>query len=211
MRVSTALRLAALSGALAATGGALWELSSTLASMVSYTAALMALNQIAPPLFLLAAGAMARRAPASSWLYDPLVALTVFGGLSILVSMPQILSRGLANALFSLPIGGLELLSGLLLWAQVMPWTRPIRSDLWLAGYLTLANLPMMVVAVIWMTAGNVLYAPYLNLICLWNLPPLDDQHYAGFVMLAAGFPLQVLALWYLVEGLHAAHRKSAN
>jgi len=185
-------------------------LGDALASMMRYTATLMALNQIVPPFLLLGMGRFARRIPGALWWADPLVALTAFGALSIAVSVPQVLSRSLANALFSLPVGLLELGFGLLFWAQAFPWTRQIRGDVALAGYLTLGNLPMMCVAVIWMTSGALLYAPYVDIVCLWNLTPLEDQHYAGFIMLLSSLPMQIIAAWYLVCGLFP-ERKAAG
>ncbi|MHB1515689.1 MAG: hypothetical protein ACYCVY_08270 [Acidiferrobacteraceae bacterium] len=40
---------------------------------------------------------------------------------------------------------------------------------------------------------------PYLDVICIWNIPPLTDQRWAGFVMLAAGLPLQLASVWRLL------------
>lgn len=210
MRWQRGMGLCAGSGGAVIAVAALHSLGDALASMMRYTAVLMGLGQVAAPLLLLGLGRYAQRSPFQNWWRDPLVALTAFVALSISVSVPQVLSRSLANALFSLPVGVLELLLSGMFWAQALPRTRRISSDLLLAAYLTLGNLPMMIVAVIWMTSPHLLYVPYLNIICLWNLTPLDDQHYAGFIMLASGLPLQVMAAWYLVAGLLPGPRAHA-
>jgi putative membrane protein len=57
----------------------------------------------------------------------------------------------------------------------------------------------MAVVALVWMLSPDVLYTPYLNVICRWNIPPLLDQKWAGLVMFAAGVPLQLKGIWLLL------------
>jgi putative membrane protein len=171
--------LAAVSGALVVALAAL-ELRDPLASMSSYTAALMVLNQIAPPLLLLAlprklrVGRRSRGEAAAlvDLLLDPWAATTLFIGLSIAVSLPGVFDPSVANAIYAAPLGVLELLSGLLFWAQFMPATRRIRPA-WLAGTVAwIGAMPMTVVAVVWMLSPDVLYTPYLNVICRWNIPP---------------------------------------
>jgi cytochrome c oxidase assembly factor CtaG len=175
-------------------------LRDPLASMASYTASLMALNQIAPPLLLLAAPRsllQCRRALAA--IFDPWIATVAFVGLSIAVSLPGILDSSLANALYAAPLGLLELIAGLLFWAQLLPATRQLRKS-WQAGLLAWAvGIPMTVVALVWMLTPKVLYTPYLDVICRWNIPPLLDQKWAGFIMFAAGLPLQIAAFWLLL------------
>lgn len=174
-------------------------LRDPLASMAGYTAALMALNQVAPPLLLLAVRDRTPRIPWLDALLDPWSACLVFVGLSVAISLPGVLDPSLANALYALPLGLLELLSGLMLWAQLMPATRRIRRD-WLAGGLAWgASIPMTVVALAWMLWPRVLYTPYLDVICRWDIPPLADQRWAGFVMFAAGAPLQLAGVWLLL------------
>ncbi|GBQ19003.1 cytochrome c oxidase assembly protein [Gluconacetobacter sacchari] len=177
-------------------------LRDPLASMTQYTFALMVVGQVVPPFLLLATtaapgtAAPVRLAP---WWRDPGVAAALFGGLAVATGLPSILDRSLANALFSAPLGLLDLLAGLLFWAQLMPGSRVIRHDPLAGAYALLGSLPMTVVAVVWMTAPRVLYAPYLDVLCRWDLTPLEDQHWAGFVMLVAGLPLQVVGAWLLV------------
>ena len=199
-RDGAALRLCAgLAGggvAVAAAAG----LRDPLASMASYTAALMALNQVAPPL-LLAALPRARGATArgAAVLFDPAAALAAFGALSTAVSLPGLLNPTLAGALYAAPLGALELLTGLMIWGQVTPATRRVRSGWRLALMVWLATVPMTVVAAVWMMAPAVIYTPYLDVICRWDVPPLVDQKWAGFVMLLAGMPLQLAAAWVLL------------
>ncbi len=182
-------------------------LHDPLASMSSYTAALMALNQIAPPLLLLALPRSIRKslqghgkgAALASLFLDPWAATMLFIGLSIAVSLPGVFDPSVVNALYTAPLGALELLSGLLFWAQFMPATRRIRSA-WLRGAVAwIGAIPMTVVAVVWMLSPAVLYTPYLDVICRWNIPPLLDQRWAGFVMFVAGVPVQLVGVWLLL------------
>ena len=194
------LRLASgLSGTIVTLTAAV-GLRDPLASMASYTAALMALNQIAPPL-LLAALPSPRSVSArtTAILFDPMVSLVAFGVLSTAVSLPGLFNRTLAGALYAAPLGTLELFTGLMIWGQVMPATRRVRSDWRLASLIWVATVPMTVVAVVWMMTFSVIYTPYVDVICRWDVPPLVDQKWAGFVMLLAGMPLQLAAAWVLL------------
>ncbi len=162
-------------------------LRTPLASMASYTAALMALNQVPPPLLLLA---LPRRVV---WLlFDPVLATVVFVALSVGVSLPGLLNPTLANAIYAGPLGAMEMVAGLMFWGQLLPMTRHLTRP-WQAALLGwLGSLPMTAVAVVWMLAPDVIYTPYLDVICQWDIPPLLDQRWAGFVMLLAGMPLQL-------------------
>lgn len=182
----------AAGGLVAALGFA--GLRDPLASMASYTAALMALNQLAPPLLLLAWQRRVR------WLlFDPVLAMAAFVGLSVAVSLPGLLDPTLADALYAAPLGVLELVAGIMIWGQLFPATSQLRRP-WHAALLGwLASLPMTAVAVVWMLAPRVLYTPYLDVICRWDIPPLLDQRWAGFVMFVAGVPLQLAAAWLLL------------
>jgi len=186
------------------------SLKDPLASMASYSAGLMILSQGVPPLLLLSVpnniwnrwrGAPAPLAAPGlhGWLLDPGVAGMVFVIVSVGVSVPGIFEPALANALYSAPLGAVELLSGVLFWGQLFGTTRSIPHD-WQAGLFALiGSMPMTAVAVAWMTSPDVLYMPYLNLVCRWDIPPLMDQHLAGFTMLLFGLPLQVTGSWLLV------------
>ena len=201
-------RLIAATGGVAVTFAAIWGLRDPLASMASYTVALMALNQIAPPLLLLALP-RGRMADGVRRLVDPWLATLVFVTLSVAISLPGLFNRSLVNALYTAPLGLLELLTGVMFWAQFTSVTRSIRRD-WLAGLVAwLGGMPMTVVALVWMLSPVVLYTPYLDVICRWDVPPLADQRWAGFVMFAAGLPLQAVGAW-LILGLarpRLAHR----
>ena len=199
--------LAAVSGTLVVALASL-GLRDPLASMSSYTAALMALNQIAPPLLLLAmpprirAGERNRGEAAAllDLLLDPWAATTLFIGLSIAASLPGVFDPSVANALYAAPLGVLELLSGLLFWAQFMPATRRI-GPAWMASAVAwIGAMPMTVVAVVWMLSPEVLYTPYLDVICRWNIPPLVDQRWAGLLMFVAGVPVQLVGVWLLLS-----------
>ena len=211
-RAGTLRVLAAVSGtlvvALAAQG-----LRDPLASMSSYTAALMALNQMAPPLLLLALPRTIRASlqghgtvgALATVLLDPWAATTLFIGLSIAVSLPGVFDPSLVNALYTAPLGVLELFCGLLFWAQFVPATRRIRRA-WLAGAVAwIGAMPMTVVAVVWMLSPEVLYTPYLDVICRWNIPPLVDQRWAGFFMFLAGVPIQLVGVWLLTRSSSSA------
>lgn len=188
-----------------------WGLHDPLASMATYAASLMALNQLAPPLLLLGIPTSERRScrlsgawsrSPAAWLLDPWVAWTSFVALTIAVSLPGVFEPALSNALFSGPLGSLQLASGLAFWAQLLPGTQAITPD-WKAGiYAWLGGTPMTVVGLIWMLSPAVLYAPYLNVICEWDVPPLLDQRWAGFIMVASGMPLQLRGFWLLLSAV---------
>ena len=183
-------------------------LRDPLASMASYTAALMLLNQAVPPLLLLG-----RRRPLRSALFDPVIATTAFVGLSVGVSLPGLLDPTLANALYAAPLGALEVLTGLMFWGQLFTVTSGFRHP-WQAALLVwLGSLPMMAVAVVWMLSDRVIYTPYLDVICQWDIPPLMDQRWAGLVMFIASVPLQLVATWKLIglQGSHAADRTARS
>jgi putative membrane protein len=196
--------LFALGSALVAGSGA--GLSNPLASMTTYTLALMLLGQVIAPLLLLglppqtwAYWRQGRARLLVDWMLDPWVAFTVFALLTVGVNLPGIFNTALANALYTAPIGLLSLLAGLLIWAQLLPASTSLRQA-WVAGlYGWAASLPMMAIALLWLWSPQVLYTPYLNVLCVWNLSPLADQRYAGLVMLAAGLPMQFRSAWLLL------------
>jgi putative membrane protein len=207
-RVPVAIRgIAGAAGLLVVAYGA-WGLRAPLASMASYTAALMALNQMAPPLLLLAlpSGALGRCSVVLAYVFDPWAAGLMFVSVSIAISLPGVFDPALANAVYAAPLGALELLSGLLFWAQLIPATRSIGPD-WLVACLAwFGAMPMTAVAIVWMLSPDVLYTPYLDVICRWNIPPLADQRWAGLVMFGAGLPLPLAGAWILL-GLSSAGR----
>lgn len=209
------LRLAsALAGVAVIFAGYAFGLRNPLASMTVYTAALMAVNQLAPPLLLAALPPIQGRWPwLSNTFFDPAIALLCFVVLSVAVSLPSVLDPSLADALYAAPLGLLELATGLMIWGQMLPATRRLPHGWQVATLVWIASLPMGAVAVVWMLAPRVLYAPYLDVICRWNLPPLLDQKWAGLVMLVAGIPMQLAATWLLLDpiGMDRASRPSAR
>jgi putative membrane protein len=127
--------------------------------------------------------------------------VSVFVLLTLALNLPGLFETALADAVFSAPIGVLLLLGGLMMWAQLLDGSRGIRRR-WLAGLIAwLASLPMMLVAAVWVWSPRVLYMPYRDVLCLWNLSPLQDQHYAGLAMFVAGLPLQLRAAWMVIMG----------
>ena len=174
-------------------------LRDPLASMSTYTAGLMVLNQVAPPLLLLGLPLRLTRTHRIAAVFDPWVATALFVGLSVVVSFPAILDPTLANALYAAPLGLLELISGLLFWGQLVPLTRYLRVRWQIALLAWAGSVPMTVVALVWMLSSHVIYTPYLDVICRWDISPLADQKWAGFVMFVAGAPLQLAAAWILL------------
>ena len=53
-----------------------------------------------------------------------------------------------------------------------------------------------------WLYAPNVLYTPYVNALCLWNLSPLQNQQLSGWIMMLAGIPALALAFIQLFQWL---------
>lgn len=199
---NSGLRLAsALAGIAVILAGYAFGLRNPLASMTAYTAALMAVNQLAPPLLLASIPRGWGRLPwLSDVVFDPAVALLCFVVLGVAVSLPSVLDPSVADALYAAPLGLLELVTGLMIWGQMLPATRRLAHGWQVATLVWIASLPMGAVAVVWMLAPRVLYAPYLDVICRWDLPPLLDQKWAGLVMLAAGIPMQLAATWVLLD-----------
>lgn len=182
---------------------AFYALHDPLASMTIYASGLMSLNQIAAPLLILGLPHSSRaglcRSLFGRWLFDPWVAFSTFIVFTTLVSLPGIFNKSLVEAIFAGPLGVLELLTGVMIWIQLLPakgmdapWQRGVAG--WIAG------LPMMVIGVIWIWSSQVLYSPYLNVICLWNVTPLQDQRWAGMLMILFGLPLQLRSAWIISE-----------
>jgi len=169
--------------------------------MAAYTAGLMALNQAVPPMLLVALPPrrLAGHERAVAIVFDPWIATALFVGLSIAVSLPGILDPTLANALYAAPLGLFMLVSGVLFWGQIFPATQGLQAPWQIALLAWGGSIPMTVVALVWMLSPDVIYTPYLNVICRWDIPPLADQKWAGFIMFVAGVPLQIAAAWRLV------------
>jgi putative membrane protein len=169
--------------------------------MALYELALMGLALWVPPLFWWGFLEPLRLPKALAWLLDPWVALALFGGVVVGTSLPGLFAAGLEGS-FGAALPWLYLITGLLFWLQlVRGWGAGWEAD-WKVGlYGLVAMLPMNVVGLVWLWSTHVLYSPYLNVICLWNLSPLEDQRLAGAVMLLTGLPPQLWASWLLVRG----------
>jgi len=185
----------------AVAAAASFVLRDPLSSMATYTAGLMVLNQAAPPLLLAALPPrrLAGYGRAIAIIFNPWIATALFVGLSIAVSLPEILDPTLANALYAAPLGLFMLVSGVLFWAQIFPATQSLRARWQIALLAWGGSIPMTVVGLVWMLSSDVIYTPYLDVICRWDVPPLADQKWAGFIMFVAGVPLQIVAAWLLV------------
>lgn len=180
-------------------------LRSPLSSMSLYTAALMALNQAAPALICAAIPTRQWQQlnafrSITDWLFDPWVAGAAFLLSSTAISFPSILDTSVANALYAAPIGCIEFCSGVLVWIQIYKQPTSFTSTVHQAVFALAVGIPMTIVAVVWITSSTVLYTPYLDIICLWNFSPLEDQRWSGFVMLLSGLPLQLVGTWRLVN-----------
>jgi len=158
----------------------------------------MALNQIAPPLLLLALPRTIRvslrghgkGAALASLLLDPWAATTLFIGLSIAVSLPGVFDPSVANALYAAPLGVLELLSGLLFWARVID-PGPLRPRLvWPAriAYAVGAMVVGWALAIGLVLAPHPLYAHYAEFAHRpGGISALTDQQLAAGMMWVPG------------------------
>lgn len=198
------LRIVSLLAGIVAAMLAVDGLHDPLASMAVYASSLMTLNQIAPPLLLLGIGpewrAGLRRTVIGDWLFDPWVAFSTFILFTTAVSLPGIFDTALADAVFAAPLGLFEFIIGVMFWTQLLPASKSITPS-WPTGlYGWLGGTPMMVVGLVWLWSSHVFYAPYLNVICEWNITPLEDQRWAGVLMIIFGIPLQLRSIWVLSE-----------
>ncbi len=201
--VPNGARRALFAGGCALCLAAAWGLRDPLASMTLYALALMSIGQLAPALLLLgwppAARSAWRRRRAAPWLLDPSIAALAFVSMTLGLNLPGVFDHALADSLFSAPVGLLALIAGLSVWAQLLRGSSAFARG-WQAGlYGWAVSLPMMLVAAVWVWSDHVLYTPYLDVLCLWNLGPLADQHSAGLVMFATGLPLQLRCAWLLI------------
>lgn len=196
-----------------ALGIALWFVSTqsqsaqmVAQSMALYMARLMILAEFVPPLLLLGLPKGMYLAPHTplgrslSVLFDPWVAMAVWTAVIIFWNVPAGMNASIvSNTTNALPL--LYLLSSLMVWGVILrplPSVQPVRvgSRGWFG---LLAALPMMAVASVWLYAREVLYTPYVNALCLWNLSPLQNQQYSGWIMMMAGMPAMALAFVQLM------------
>ena len=195
-------------------GLALWFLSTqtgatalTGQSMALYMARLMVLAEAVPPLLVLGLPWGIRLDPRGGpgrvlgWLLDPWVALAVWTAVVIFWNIPAGFNASVVSNTAGPLLPLLYLLSSLLVWGVVLrplPTVQPagIGSRGWFG---LLSAIPMMSVAAVWLYAPKVLYTPYVNALCLWNLSPLQNQQYSGWIMMLAGLPAMTLAFIQLM------------
>lgn len=178
----------------------------TLNSMALYMLRLMLLAEIVPLLLLLGLPASAARSRSRvlGVLLDPWVAIAVWTTVIVVWNLPFAFSASLVSNTAATLLPSLYLLGGTLSWAVTLGRT-PIPHPDWKRGvYGLIASFPMMVVGLVWLFARDVLYAPYVAALCLWNLTPLDNQQLSGVVMLVSGAPLMLVAFWELGVALSA-------
>lgn len=175
-------------------------------SMALYMGRLMVLAEVVPPLLVLGLPHNIQLNPRSvlgrvlGVLFDPWVALAVWSAVIIFWNIPAGFNASVVTNSAAQLLPMLYLLSSIMVWSVVLrplPTVQPaqIGSRGWFG---LLASLPMMTVAAVWLYAPNVLYTPYVSALCLWNLSPLLNQQYAGWIMMVAGLPSMALAFGQL-------------
>lgn len=180
------------------------SLASTMtqASMALYMARLMLLAEFVPPLLVLGIPSGVRLDPrrglgrALNILLDPWVALAVWTAVIVFWNVPAGFNASVVTNTAATLLPALYLLSSLMVWSVILrplPAVQPasIGSRGWFG---LLSALPMMAVASVWLYAPRVLYTPYVNALCLWNLTPLQNQQFSGWIMMLAGLPALALA-----------------
>lgn len=176
-------------------------------SMALYMARLMVLAEVVPPLLVLglptgvylnARGVFGR---VLGILLDPWVALAVWSAVIIFWNIPAGFNASVVTNSAAELLPWLYLLSSLLVWGVVL---RPLSSvqpaHVGSRGWFgLLAAIPMMSVASVWLYSPKVLYTPYVSALCLWNLSPLQNQQWSGWIMMLAGLPALGLAFVQLL------------
>ena len=179
-------------------------------SMALYMGRLMVLAEVVPPLLVL--GLPRGITLSRQWglgrvlglLLDPWVALALWAAVVIFWNVPAGFNASVVSNSAAGLLPALYLLSSLLVWAVVLrplPAVQPasIGSRGWFG---LLAALPMMSVAAVWLYSPRVLYTPYVNALCLWDLTPLQNQQFSGWIMMVAGIPAMALAFVQLMAWL---------
>lgn len=182
----------------------------TQSSMALYMGRLMLLAEVVPPLLVLgvprgvALDARRGLGRVLGVLLDPWLALAVWTAVIVYWNVPAGFNASVVANTAGALLPALYLLSSLLVWAVILrplPAVQPasIGSRGWFG---LLAALPMMSVAAVWLYSPRVLYTPYVNALCLWNLTPLDNQQLSGWIMMLAGLPALALAFIQLFQWL---------
>ncbi|MFC4427742.1 cytochrome c oxidase assembly protein [Deinococcus navajonensis] len=182
----------------------------TASSMALYMGRLMVLAEVVPPLLVLGIPAGVRLDPRRSLgrmlgvLLDPWLALAVWSAVIIFWNVPAGFNASVVTNTAAALLPALYLLSSLLVWGVVLrplPAVQP--SGIGSRGWFGLLSaLPMMGVAAVWLYSPKVLYTPYVSALCLWNLTPLQNQQFSGWIMMMAGLPALGLALVQLMAWL---------
>lgn len=179
-------------------------------SMALYMGRLMVLAELVPPLLVLGIPRAVALDPRRGLgrvlglLLDPWVALALWAAVVVFWNVPAGFNASVVSNSAAQLLPALYLLSSLLVWAVVLrplPAVQPasIGSRGWFG---LLAALPMMSVAAVWLYSPRVLYTPYVNALCLWNLTPLENQQLSGWIMMVAGIPAMALAFVQLMAWL---------
>ncbi|GGO27553.1 cytochrome c oxidase assembly protein [Deinococcus humi] len=179
-------------------------------SMALYMGRLMLLAEIVPPLLVLGIPRTVKLDPRGASarilgvLLDPWVALAVWAAVIIFWNVPAGFNASVVTNTAAALLPALYLLSSLLVWSVILrplPNVQPAGMGS-RGGFGLLAAIPMMAVASVWLYAPQVLYTPYVNALCLWNLSPLQNQQLSGWIMMLAGLPALALAFIQLFQWL---------
>lgn len=182
----------------------------TQSSMALYMTRLMILAEVVPPLLVLGIPRGVALDPRRgvgrvlNVLLDPWLALAVWTAVIVYWNVPAGFNASVVANTAAALLPGLYLLSSLLVWSVILrplPAVQPatIGSRGWFG---LLAALPMMAVASVWLYTPRVLYQPFVNALCLWNLTPLENQQISGWIMMLAGLPALALAFIQLFQWL---------
>ncbi|GGK30555.1 membrane protein [Deinococcus malanensis] len=182
----------------------------TQSSMALYMGRLMILAEIVPPLLVLGIPRGVQLSPRRGLgrvlnvLLDPWLALAVWSAVIIYWNVPAGFNASVVTNTAAALLPALYLLSSLLVWAVILrPLPAVQAATIGSRGWFgLLAALPMMAVAAVWLYSPRVLYTPYVNALCLWNLTPLQNQQWSGWIMMMAGLPSLALALIQLMAWL---------
>jgi putative membrane protein len=186
--------------------------SLTINSMALYILRLMVAAELVPPLLVssLPRAVLARAPTEGFWgqvlgvLTDPFAVLVLWAAIIIFWNLPIGFNESLVSATTQGLLPLIYLIGGLLLWTQLLQIFRQFNHlNSWQRGrFGILSALPMIGVGVTWLVSVKLLYTPYLGVACLWNWSALQNQQYAGTVMLAAGLPTFLVSLYGLSKGL---------
>lgn len=179
-------------------------------SMALYMTRLMVLAEIVPPLLIVALPKGIQLSMKTLWgrvlnlVLDPWVSLVLWSAIIIFWNIPAGFNASIVSNTANQLLPMLYLVSSAMVWSVVLrplPTVQPVTigSRGWFG---LLASLPMMMVAAVWLYSKTVLYTPYVNALCLWNLTPLDNQQISGIIMMVAGLPAMILAVVQILAWL---------